>query len=792
MATRASRYTLVQRIARGGMGDVHLAVATGLHGARKLVVVKQLLESLADDPDFAEMFTNEARLAATLDHPHIVRVYDVCEIDGRSSLVMEYVHGESLGRLLQLATRTPERFGLCEALTIVDAVAGALAYAHTASTIDGRPLHIVHRDVSPNNILVGYLGEVKLIDFGIARALSATRVTRDDVVKGKSAYMAPEQFTGGDADERTDIFALGIVLYEATTLHRAFKADNEPATINRIVSGDLVRPSELVAGYPARLEDVVLTALAADPRARFASAAAMRAALSEVADELGIRPSLARVGAAAIALAGERPPPRIDAKDYAMLRVRRFATARGPIVAFGAGVVATAAVVLATPSSAIDPTPAVAIEPAAIASGRCGDGVPDRDEDCDDGNTKNGDGCNRDCRRSGAAVWERTHQGEDPGRTRDDRGYRVAIAEHDAIVVVGEAAVARAGQNIFIRKYDRDGGVSWTKQPGKEGDDEAWAVTIAADGGVIVGGYVTKPATGRDFWIAAFDGDGRERWQYEADAVELAGGTPDPHDKSDDEIRELCFDAPDRIVVVGKSRVGGAEDRFAAHGRVDARGLTLVSWQLAKAEQKEGWDALSGIGRAGSHWVVSGTRTLHDPLGAKSMWLGWFDDEGAMVRELAIDPPGWPSPAGGEARRVRVVSDVVYLAGSIGGYDTDADAWYGAFDRDGKALWSRTYDSPMGKRDFAHSIAVDHEGNVIVVGESGGVPGNAGELSAQAWITKLAPDLRELWSESYNGPENERDVAFDVATDSTDHIVVVGYQSVAGNDLDLWVRKYRP
>ncbi|HWB76274.1 MAG TPA: protein kinase [Nannocystaceae bacterium] len=783
----ASRYTLVQRIARGGMGDVHLAVVTGHRDARKLVVVKQLLESLADDPDFDEMFTNEARLAATLDHPHIVRVYDVCEIDGRSSLVMEYVHGESLGRLLQLATRAPGRFGRCEALTIVDAVAGALAYAHTASTIDGRPLHIVHRDVSPNNILVGRLGEVKLIDFGIARALSATRVTRDDVVKGKSAYMAPEQFTGGDADERTDIFALGIVLYEATTLHRAFKADNEPATINRIVSGDLVRPTQIVADYPARLEDIVLTALAPDPRARFASAAAMRDALSEVADELGIRYSSARVGELVVALAGERPLPRVDAKHYAMLRARRFATARGPIVAFGAGVLATAAVVLATPSSPVEP--AAQPESTAIAAGTCGDGVPDRGEDCDDGNTKNGDGCNRDCRRSGATVWERTHQGEDPGRTRDDRGYRVAIAEHDAIVVVGEAAVARAGQNIFVRKYDADGGVAWTKQPGKEGDDEAWAVAVTADGGVIVGGYVAKPDTGRDFWLAAFDADGRERWQYEADAIALAGGT---QGKSDDEIRELSFAAPDRIVVVGKRLVDGAEDRFAAHGRVDARGLELVSWRLDAAEQKDGWDALSGIGRVGTQWVVSGTRTLHDPLGAKSMWLGWFDDDGQPVRELAIDPPGWPRPAGGEARRVRVIDDVVYLAGSLGGYDTEADAWYGAFDREGHALWSRTYDSPKGTRDFAHSIAVDREGNVIVVGESGGVPGERGELSAQAWITKLAPDLTELWSESYNGPENERDVAFDVATDSTDHIVVVGYQSVAGNDLDLWVRKYRP
>jgi predicted Ser/Thr protein kinase len=335
------RYTLVQRLARGGMGEVHLAVAHGLGGAHKLVVVKQVLEGLADDSDFHAMFLNEAKLAASLDHPHIVRVYDVCEIDGRPSIVMEYVHGESLGRLLHLATSTHVGFPLADALTIVHAVARGLAHAHDARTLAGEPLHIVHRDVAPNNILVGYEGEVKLIDFGIARALSATRVTRGSFLKGKVAYMAPEQFEGGAIDRRTDIFSLGVVLYEVTTLKRAFRADNDAATLNRIIRGDLVRPSEAVPGYPHKLEDVVMTAVATDRDARFANAAAFHEALAEAARDAGLDLSLPRVGATTVTVAGSRPLPQVGSTTLAIARARRWKGSRAMVAAFGAGVIAT-------------------------------------------------------------------------------------------------------------------------------------------------------------------------------------------------------------------------------------------------------------------------------------------------------------------------------------------------------------------------------------------------------------------------------------------------------------------
>lgn len=791
MRTRA-RYTLVRRLARGGMGEVHLAVASGLGGARKLVVVKQVLEGLADDPEFREMFLNEARLAATLDHPHIVRVYDVCEIDGRPSIVMEYVHGESLGSLLHLAASRDDVLPLADALTIVDAVAGALVHAHEATAIDGRPLGIVHRDVAPNNILVGYAGEVKLIDFGVARALGVTRITRGSMVKGKAAYMAPEQYAGGEVDGRTDVFSLGVVLYEATTMRRAFKADSEIATINRIVSGDLVRPTEVRPDYPRVLEDVVLGAVAIDPADRFPTAQAFREALADAARELGLAISAQHVRGTLVRLAGEKPPPRVDLATIGMLRARRWGVRRAPVLAFAAGVAATgiAAITIGRGNTAVEPTTSVV-----DATSRCGDGTVDADELCDDGNARDGDGCNRDCRPSGSVLWERTFQGDDPGRTRDDRGYRIAIDANDEIVVVGEAAVRDAGQNVFVRKYGADGEVRWTRQPGKAGDDEAWAVQTLDDGGVVVGGYVFDDETGRDFWLAGFDADGRERWQYQRDAAEIAGRDLDPKRRSDDEIRGLVMTGPGRIVVVGKSFVDGAEDRFAAHGTVDASGLRLTPWDLASSEQPGGWDAVADVVRTDEGIVLTGSRTRFARDGAKSLWVGWFDANGGLLRELAIEPPGWPTPAGGEGNQLWASNGTIFVAALVGGWGVEANAYYAALDGDAHLSWSREYDGAAKLRDFAHGITVDREGNVIVVGEANGAPDRTGtgpDANAQVWITKLAPDLTELWTELYNGPENERDVAFDVATDSTNHIVVVGYQSVAGNGYDLWVRKYRP
>lgn len=424
--------------------------------------------------------------------------------------------------------------------------------------------------------------------------------------------------------------------------------------------------------------------------------------------------------------------------------------------------------------------------------GSCGDGRMGPQEDCDDGNARDGDGCNHDCHVSGELLWERTFQGEDPGRTRDDRGYRVAVDGTDAIVVVGEAAVPDAGQNIFVRKYTADGDEVWTKQPGKVGDDEAWAVHVDTDGNVVVGGYIEDAATGRDFWIARFEADGSELWQYELDIGEIAGGVAEP--VSDDEVRAVYFAEPDEIVVVGKSLRDGAEDRFAASGTVSPAGVELTSWALAEDEIAGEWDGVADIARVADAWVLCGTRTL-EAGGGKSIWLGWFGEDGTPIRDVAIDPAGWPGTQGAEGRRCRAGVDAMLFAGSVGGFELDADGYYGAVDLEGAPLWSRAFDGPTSRRDFAHGIAMDGEGNVIVVGEAGGDPVDGGtetETSAQAWIVKLAPDLSELWSDVYNGPENERDVAFDVITDSRDQIVVVGYQSVAGNDYDLWVRKYRP
>ena len=362
---RDQRYHLLERLARGGMGEVYLAVATGAGGAAKLVVVKRVLESLADDPEFVEMFLNEARLAATLDHPNIVRVYDVVDIDARSSIVMEYIHGVSLGVLLHAAKRADSALPLDAAVAIVDRVAAALEHAHEATTLDGRELSIVHRDVSPNNIVIGYGGEVKLIDFGIARAMAATRITRGDVLKGKVAYMAPEQCTGGAIGRHTDLFALGIVLYEATTMRRAFRTDNDMLTMNRIVSGTVTPPSQLVPDYPPMLEEVVMRCLEVDPAARFGSTQEFRAALGEVVRRLGFELGAVDLGDVVRRTVGDKPFPRVDSR---VLQRRRAAPRAGRTVlaAFGAGVLVAAGVSavliseLSTPANAeVSATPSI-------------------------------------------------------------------------------------------------------------------------------------------------------------------------------------------------------------------------------------------------------------------------------------------------------------------------------------------------------------------------------------------------------------------------------------------------
>ena len=206
------KYQLVKRLARGGMAEVFLASQSGPEGFHRLVAVKRILPHLVDSQDFVRMFLDEARLAAQLSHPNVVHIYDFGKVDEHYFIAMEYTHGVHAGQLIKLAAadRLPD---VLIARLGADACAG-LQYAHDLRDVEGQPLQVVHRDVSPPNLLVSYDGAVKLVDFGIAKAVSCVEQTRPGVVKGKFAYMSPEQTIGQKLDGRSDVFSLAIVLWE--------------------------------------------------------------------------------------------------------------------------------------------------------------------------------------------------------------------------------------------------------------------------------------------------------------------------------------------------------------------------------------------------------------------------------------------------------------------------------------------------------------------------------------------------------------------------------------------------
>lgn len=293
--TRIGRYFLLHRLAIGGMAELHLACAEGVAGFQKVVVLKHVLPHLVADPNFVEMFLNEARLAATLDHPNIVQVTDIGESDGDYFYVMEYVHGRNARELLRTAT-TMDGLPLEVALAIVIGAASALDHAHAATDLSGEALGLVHRDVSPANLLVSYDGAVKLADFGIAKAAARSTETIGGAVKGKIGYMSPEQCKGERVDQRSDLFALGVVLFELTTCERLFYADNDFAILNQVITGNIDRPSERVPDYPKRLEEIVLKALATDPDERYASADEVRRDLESFVHEERLRCTPATVG----------------------------------------------------------------------------------------------------------------------------------------------------------------------------------------------------------------------------------------------------------------------------------------------------------------------------------------------------------------------------------------------------------------------------------------------------------------------------------------------------------------
>ncbi|MGZ3416218.1 MAG: serine/threonine protein kinase [Polyangiales bacterium] len=289
------RHRLIAEIGRGGMAEVFLAVTQGPGGFHKLVVVKRLRTQLHEDPEFVAMFLDEARLAARLAHPNVVQTIEVGEDRGRHFMVMEYLDGQPLHRIVARA-RTGGGFPLRMQLRVIADVLAGLHYAHELRDFDGSPLGVVHRDVSPHNVIVTYDGQCKLLDFGIAKALDSTSETRAGVLKGKVVYMAPEQARLEKVDRRADLFAVGMMLWEAGAGRRMWKNASDSAVLPQLIEGKLVPLLDVNPEAPPRLAQICARALMMDPRDRHATAADMQRDVEALIDELGERPNRRAIG----------------------------------------------------------------------------------------------------------------------------------------------------------------------------------------------------------------------------------------------------------------------------------------------------------------------------------------------------------------------------------------------------------------------------------------------------------------------------------------------------------------
>jgi serine/threonine protein kinase len=328
------------------MAELYLARLRGDDGYARLVVLKRILAHFARDTAFIEMFLNEARIAATLQHPNIVTVTDFGQREGDYFLTMEYVHGADLGELLEHTASADWRFPLEVALTIVQHACAGLHHAHESRGPDGQLLEIVHRDVSPSNVMVSYDGAIKMTDFGIATAAALTRTTRAGTLKGKVSYMSPEQCKGGRIDRRADVFALGILLYETTLMSRVFVGDNDYALMTQVIEGRVTPPRDVERDYPADLEAIVMRALAVDPNERFATAEQLQRAIEAFAAHHGLLLSTQTVAGFVGHLLGPRPHPSIELAASSATRIVALPRRRSRAWIFATGAIAAFALAI--------------------------------------------------------------------------------------------------------------------------------------------------------------------------------------------------------------------------------------------------------------------------------------------------------------------------------------------------------------------------------------------------------------------------------------------------------------
>ncbi|MGE0549866.1 MAG: serine/threonine-protein kinase [Kofleriaceae bacterium] len=280
-------YVVFEQLGAGGMATVHRAELRGIDGFRKPVALKRMLAAVAEDVALVESFVHEARLTSQLKHENIAQAYDLGKHDGSYYIAMELVPGPTLLQVMAQCSAAAGSIPLPIAVNILIQICDALEYAHALRDQNGRPLGIIHRDISPGNIIISNTGIVKLIDFGIAKARTARAQTQTGFIKGKFAYVAPE-YVAGKLDARADLFGLGVVAHELLTNERLFRGKNDLETLRNVREMRVPRPSRWNRDVPAELDDIVLTALERNPAKRWQSAAALRTALLQVAWKLGV------------------------------------------------------------------------------------------------------------------------------------------------------------------------------------------------------------------------------------------------------------------------------------------------------------------------------------------------------------------------------------------------------------------------------------------------------------------------------------------------------------------------
>ncbi|HEY4242488.1 MAG TPA: protein kinase [Kofleriaceae bacterium] len=321
MGERLGRYKVLAHLASGGMADVLLARAdgtqNGIAGFERHVVLKRIRAEHARDRHFIGMFLDEARVAASLHHQNIVQVHDIGESGGEYFFAMEHIHGEDTRSILAAVAKQRAHVPLGVVVGIISAAASGLHYAHERRATDKKPMNIVHCDVSPSNILVGFDGAVKVVDFGIAKAALRNEETRTGWLKGKAAYMSPEQCQSKTVDRRSDVYSLGVVLYELATTTRLFKGDNDYLVMDSIVKGRVPLPRVRRPDMPNELAVIIMRALENEPNRRFQTADELRLALDQFAAQAGLVSSPSIVASYLRKLFGEKPEPWLDLPEDA-------------------------------------------------------------------------------------------------------------------------------------------------------------------------------------------------------------------------------------------------------------------------------------------------------------------------------------------------------------------------------------------------------------------------------------------------------------------------------------------